>query len=57
MKVPVLQVTNYGLGGLVEEHNDPYGYNDGAPLTSENLDLAFSGDIMATLMGAETESP
>ena len=52
-----MQVTNYGLGGLVEEHNDPYGYNDGAPLTSENLDLAFSGDIMATLMGAETESP
>ncbi len=55
--MPLLQVTNYGLGGLVEDHNDPYGYNEGAPLTPETSDLAFSGDIMATLMGAETESP
>ena len=24
-----LQVTSYGLGGLVEDHTDPYGYNEG----------------------------
>ena len=23
------QVTNYGLGGMVEDHTDPYGYNTG----------------------------
>ena len=57
LKASLLQVTNYGLGGLVEDHNDPYGYNEGAKLTSETSSLAFSGDIMATLMGAETESP
>ena len=47
----VIQVTNYGLGGLVEDHNDPYGYNEGTRLSPELSDLAYSGDIMATVMG------
>ena len=29
------QMTNYGLGGLCEDHNDPYGYNEGAELTED----------------------
>ena len=46
-----MKVTNYGLGGLVEEHNDPYGYNEGAPVPPERADLVHSGDIIATVMG------
>ena len=53
LKASLLQVTNYGLGGLVEDHNDPYGYNEGAHLTPEVANLVHSGDIMATLMGKE----
>ena len=45
-------MTNYGLGGLCEDHNDPYGYNEGTHLTSALTDLVHSGDIMATIMGA-----
>ena len=29
------QMTNYGLGGMVEDHTDPYGYNEGR--ISQNL--------------------
>ena len=46
-------MTNYGLGGLVEDHNDPYGYNEGAPVPPERADLVHSGDIIATVMGEE----
>ena len=46
-----MKVTNYGLGGLVEDHNDPYGYNEGAPVPSERAELVHSGDIIATVMG------
>ena len=48
-----LKVTNYGLGGLVEDHNDPYGYNEGAPVPPERADLVHSGDIIATVMGEQ----
>ena len=47
----LVKVTNYGLGGLVEEHNDPYGYNEGAPVPPERAELVHSGDIIATVMG------
>ena len=49
----LVKVTNYGLGGLVEDHNDPYGYNEGAPVPPERADLVHSGDIMATVMGEQ----
>ena len=49
----LVKVTNYGLGGLVEEHNDPYGYNEGAPVPPERADLVHSGDIIATVMGEQ----
>ena len=45
------QVTSYGMGGLCEDHNDPYGYNGGAELTPDRADLIYSGDIFGTLMG------
>ena len=45
------QVTSYGLGGLCEDHNDPYGYNEGVELTPENGKLVYSGDIFGTVMG------
>ena len=48
-------MTNYGLGGLVEDHNDPYGYNEGTRLSPELSDLAYSGDIMATVMGEQSQ--
>ena len=39
------QMTNYGLGGLCEDHNDPYGYNEGVELTPDRADLVERGDI------------
>ena len=45
------QITSYGLGGLCEDHNDPYGYNEGAALTEERKNLVKSGDIFGTVMG------
>ena len=45
------QVTSYGLGGLCEDHNDPYGYNEGTELTPERANLVKSGDIQGTVMG------
>ena len=45
------QVTSYGLGGLCEDHNDPYGYNDGVKLTPDRQKLVKSGDIFGTVMG------
>ena len=37
----------------MENHNDPYGYNEGVPLTPDKWQLAHSGDIIATVMGEE----
>ena len=45
------QMTSYGLGGLCEHHNDPYGYNEGVPPTEDRRDLQYTGDIMGTVMG------
>ena len=52
------QVTSYGLGGMCEDHNDPYGYNEGAELTPERANLVKSGDIFGTVMGwlSDTEA-
>ena len=44
------QVTSYGLGGMVEEHLDAYGYNEGAELTEDRQQLVNTGDTIATLM-------
>ena len=44
-------MTSYGLGGLCEHHNDPYGYNEGVPPTEDRRDLQYTGDIMGTVMG------
>ena len=30
-----IQITGYGLGGLVEEHHDSYGYIEGVELTDD----------------------
>jgi len=51
------QMTSYGLGGLCEDHNDPYGYNEGTPLTSDRGDLVYTGDIFGTVMGWLSDTP
>ena len=51
------QMTSYGLGGLCEDHNDPYGYNEGVELTPDRKDLANSGDIFGTVMGWLSDTP
>ena len=46
------QTTNYGLAGLVEKHNDAWGYAaDGVKLTEDRQHLVTNGDFMATFMG------
>ena len=45
------QVTNYGLGGMVECHVDPYGYESEVPLDYNHRELVSSGDYIATFMG------
>ena len=49
----VLQVTNYGLGGLCETHFDPHGYIEGVELPPHPLfqRLKKQGDMAATVMG------
>jgi prolyl 4-hydroxylase len=44
------QVTNYGLAGLCEIHNDPYGYIEGRKLGLGHEDLIDRGDIFGTFM-------
>ena len=44
------QVTNYGLSGLCEVHNDPYGYIEGRKLGPGHEDLIDRGDILGTFM-------
>ena len=51
------QMTNYGLGGLCEDHNDPYGYNEGVELNESNQDLVDTGDILGTVMGWLSDTP
>ena len=46
------QTTNYGLAGLVEYHNDAYGYAvDDVKLVEDRHYLVTNGDFMATFMG------
>ena len=45
------QTTNYGLGGMVTQHSDPYGYESGIDLVESQKTLSRSGDIIATFMG------
>ena len=44
------QATNYGLSGIVERHMDPIGYEKGAPIQEEQVNLVKSGDMVATFM-------
>merc|ERR1712130_193095 len=50
------QMTNYGVGGLCEDHTDPYGYEEGVPLTDERSGMVTTGDFMATVMGWLTDT-
>ena len=46
------QSTNYGLGGLVDTHMDPYGYEHGTrKVFGKWVDLITRGDYIATFMG------
>ena len=45
------QATHYGLGGSVEAHMDPWGYESGNILPQDRLNLVRSGDYIATFMG------
>ena len=45
------QTTNYGLGGLVEAHMDPWGFEEGIELVDDRMALVATGDYIATFMG------
>jgi len=45
------QTTGYGLSGMVEEHRDPWGYEQGEDLVEDRINLSRSGDYIATFMG------
>ena len=45
------QTTNYGLGGTCDTHLDPHGYLEGREIGSDQYELPFSGDMIATFMG------
>ena len=45
------QTTGYGLSGMVEEHKDPWGYEQGIDLVEDRVPLSRTGDILATFMG------
>ena len=51
------QVTHYGLGGSVDSHLDPKGYESGTRLTTGTSILARSGDYIATFMGWLNDVP
>ena len=51
------QVTNYGLGGLVEAHVDPKGYHEGIEAIGEFAMYKTNGDIMATWMAWIGDEP
>ena len=50
-----LQVTNYGLGGLCEQHIDPHGYLEGMHLPRSRESLKFTGDMIGTFMAWLTD--
>ena len=45
------QTTGYGLSGMVEEHRDPWGYEQGIDLVENRVNLSRTGDYIATFMG------
>ena len=45
------QTTNYGLSGMVVDHFDPWGYEQGQEVTEDRKQLTRSGDVIATVMG------
>ena len=45
------QTTNYGLGGMVQAHLDPWGYEQGVQLVESRAKLSTRGDYIATFMG------
>ena len=45
-----MQVTNYGLGGLCEQHIDPHGYLEGNELPRSRENLKYTGDMIGTFM-------
>jgi len=50
-----MQVTNYGLGGLCEQHIDPHGYLEGMHLPRSRESLKFTGDMIGTFMAWLTD--
>ena len=54
-KKNLLQVTNYGLGGLCEQHIDPHGYLEGMHLPRSRESLKFTGDMIGTFMAWLTD--
>lgn len=51
------QVTNYGLGGLIVSHMDPYGYVQGKELVEDKNYLVSMGDATATFMAWLSDTP
>ena len=43
-------MTNYGLGGLCEQHIDPHGYLEGKALPPSRESLRRTGDMIGTFM-------
>jgi len=54
----MMQVTNYGLGGLCEPHMDPVGWMEGIKLGPEYNHLSYTGDMIGTFMAwlSDTEA-
>ena len=45
------QTTNYGLSGMVVDHSDPWGYEQGVEIPEDRAPLTRTGDYIATVMG------
>ena len=45
------QTTNYGLSGMVVDHTDPWGYEQGVDIPDDRSQLSRTGDYIATFMG------
>ena len=45
------QVTNYGLAGMVQRHQDSYGVETGTHLPWDRRYMVSTGDVIATFMG------
>ena len=48
-------MTNYGLGGLCEQHIDPHGYLEGKALPPSRESLRRTGDMIGTFMAWLTD--